>query len=65
MSLCKRPEARRIVPDGKLEVEWHDTTLVEHLRRCFRWAGLPELAYFAEERGKEELQALTEGLLPL
>jgi hypothetical protein len=51
--------------DGILGHEWHQTTLVNYLRICFRWAGLPELAYFAEERGKEEFQALTEGLLPL
>jgi len=51
--------------DGKLHCEWHDTTFVGYLRLCFRWAGLPELAYFAEARGKEEFDALTEGLLPL
>ncbi|HEY7357273.1 MAG TPA: hypothetical protein VH590_12430 [Ktedonobacterales bacterium] len=51
--------------DGKLHLEWHDTTFVGYLRICCRWAGLPELAYFAEERGKEEFHTLTEGLLPL
>jgi hypothetical protein len=50
--------------DGKLEVEWHNLTFVEYLRLCFRWAGLPELAYFTTEQGQAELQQLTEGLLP-
>lgn len=51
--------------DGELLGEGHDTTFVNYLRICFRWAGLPGLAYFATERGKVELQHLTEGLLPL
>jgi hypothetical protein len=60
---------RVIVPnaavDGELLGEWHQTTFVNYLRICFRWAGLPGLTYFATERGRSDLQHLTEGLLSL
>lgn len=51
--------------DGELDTDWLKIPFVEYLRLCFRWAGLPELAYFVTARGKEELRQLTEGLLPL
>lgn len=51
--------------DGKLLREPHQTTFVNYLRICFRWAGLPGVRYFTKESGREELKRLTAGLLPL
>jgi len=49
--------------DATFEDEWHNTTFVNYLRINFRWGGFPGF-----ERGNyrpDELQFLTEGLLPL
>lgn len=51
--------------DGKLLGEQHQTTFVNYLRICFRWAGLPGVRYFTQESGREELLRLTADLLPL
>jgi hypothetical protein len=55
------PDARA---DALLEGEWHNTTFVNYLRICFRWAGLPGLeSRFSSE--STEVAFLTEGLLPV
>lgn len=43
--------------------EWHQTTFVEYLRNCFRWGGLPGLAY--HKVPSYIIETLTEDLLPL
>ena len=55
------PDARA---DALLEGEWHETTFVDYLRICFRWAGLPGLEG-AMLPDAPELAALTSGLLPI
>lgn len=47
--------------DARLLNEWHDTTFVEYLRICFRWAGFPGLEMSSDP--PHELGDLTEGLL--
>lgn len=48
--------------DGVLLNEWHNATYVQYLRTCFQWGGLPGLEMSMNP--PQELQSLTEGLLP-
>lgn len=50
--------------DTLLEGEWHETTFVNYLRICFRWAGFPGLDG-ALPPDAPELAALTSDLLPI
>lgn len=50
--------------DAPVELEWHQTTFVEYLRICLRWAGFPGLEG-ASEPISRDVAALTRGLLPL
>lgn len=50
--------------DTDLRGEWHDTTFVNYLRICFRWAGLPGLQ-LSPNPPLRDLAYLTEGLLPI
>jgi hypothetical protein len=49
--------------DAPLLHEWHQTTFVNYLRICMRWAGLPGLARVGYP--PQELAEVTAGLLPL
>ncbi len=50
--------------DAVFGYEWHDTTFVNYLRICFRWAGFPGLECKAQ-RPECELAFLRRGLLPI
>lgn len=50
--------------DAIVEYEWHDTTFVNYLRTCFRWAGFPGLEC-KSRRPESELAFLTRDLLPI
>jgi hypothetical protein len=50
--------------DAALVYEWHDTTFVQYLCICFRWAGFPGLEC-KTQRPETELAFLTRGLLPI
>jgi hypothetical protein len=50
--------------DAAFLYEWHDTTFVNYLRVCFRWAGFPGLEC-KMLRPVNELAFLTRGLLPV
>lgn len=50
--------------DAPLVLEWHETTFVNYLRICFRWAGLPGLER-ALHSDVSELATLTRNLLPI
>ena len=47
--------------DALLREEWHETTLVNYLRICFRWGGFPGFARYPE-RPTELLSFLAHGL---
>lgn len=50
--------------DAPLLDEWHNTTLVNYLRICFRWGGMPGFEQCSQPPIKE-IAYLTEGLLPI
>ena len=49
--------------DAPFEGEWHDTTFVNYLRICLRWAGFPGWER-TPVRPERDIAALTAGLLP-
>ncbi len=50
--------------DAPLLLEWHNTTFVNYLRICFRWAGFPGLER-APHPPLEDIEQLTRDLLPI
>jgi hypothetical protein len=52
--------------DGLLHDEWHRTTFVDYLRRCFEWGGFPGYERFPEAlRPSRDLARLCAGLEPI